>query len=279
MIKLIIGGDAMIISSRINTPNIVVRYIDFTDLPITVCEFGWEKTSPNHTWSPNGRPRYLIHLIKNGKCTVERNGVITHLSRGDCFINHPDEPSVIKTDFAEPCEYYWIAFNGTHAKRILQETTKNLYPKFKESGLVAIDNLLKNENCDHIGSLNALFSVLNSIKDESKPETIDFVKKAIIYIENNYFEAFNVSKYAKQIGISRAHFTTIFTKRVGMAPYDYLIKTRIEASVRYLKENKLSISQIAYKVGFSSLDRFGKMFKKITGKSPKKYRSSNLSIT
>ena len=269
----------MIIASRISRPNIIVHYIDFTDLPITVCELGWEKTSPNHTWSPNGRPRYLIHLIKSGKCTVERNGVITHLSRGDCFINYPDESSIIKTDFAEPCEYYWIAFNGAYAKRILREATENLYPKFKESGLIAIDTLLKNENYDHISSLSTLFSVLNSIKDESKQETIDFVKSATIYIENNYFEAFNVSNYAKQIGISRAHFTTIFTKRVGISPYDYLIKTRIAVAMRYLKENKLSISQIAYKVGFSSLDRFGKIFKKITGKSPKEYKSSILSIT
>lgn len=258
-----------------------VYYINFNhSLPVCVCEVGWEKTKQSHTWSPNGRPRYLIHLIKEGKGTVERDdGTIKFLAKGDCFINSPDENSIIKSDSAEPFEYYWIAFNGRSAEEILNATTRKLYPKYKESGIEIIRELLDNLISDDIGLLTALFSVLNAIKDGEKPSEKDFVKNAVLYIENRYYKHFDVGAYAKGIGVSRSYFTTVFTQRIGVSPYNFLIKTRIENAKKYLRETHMSISQIAYKVGFTTLDRFSRMFKMYVSMSPVEYKKSNQIIT
>ncbi len=274
--KIVLGGDNMTITSRLVQENKRVHYINFDlEMPFCVIEIGWEQTKPNHTWSPNGRPRYLIHLIKNGKISVTReNGKTTHLSKGDAFINAPDEASLMKSDQSDPCEYYWIAFNGSSAKILLDKTTQSLYPRFKESGIIAIRELLDNSIADTIGTLSALFKVLSSIKDESSEEENNFVKKAILYIESNYHKPFNVEEYSKSIGVSRSYFTTVFTKKTGMSPYSFLINERIENAKKYLAKSDLTIAQIATKVGFSSIDRFSSIFKKKTGMSPKKYRSS-----
>ena len=271
----------MSIISKINCDGKRVYYVNFnTQLPICACEVGWEITKPSHTWSPNGRPRYLIHLIKGGKGSVEReNGTITSLSKGDCFINRPNENSTIKSDANEPFEYYWIAFNGSSAEKILNTTTNSLYPKYKESGIIAIRELLDNLITDDIGLLSALFSVLNSIKDEVKSDETDFIKKAVLYIENSYYKHFDVGRYAKEIGVSRSYFTTTFTQRIGVSPYNFLIKTRIENAKKYLIDTHMSISQIAYKVGFTALDRFSRMFKSYTTMSPLEFRNSKISIT
>lgn len=274
--KIITGGDSMTIMSKIVENEKRVNYISYNnEVPFCVIEIGWELTKPNHTWSPNGRPRYLIHLIKDGKISVTRSdGKVTHLSKGDAFINAPDEASVMKSDPKDPCEYYWIAFNGRDAKNILRKTTQNLYPRYKESGLIAIRELLNNSTSDTIGTLFALFNVLNSIKDESTDEKEDFVKKAVLHIETNYHKQFDVGKYAKSVGVSRSHFTTVFTKATGMSPYNFLINERVENAKKHLSSSNLTISQIATKTGFSSIERFSNIFKIKTGMSPKKYRSS-----
>ena len=271
----------MTIASKMVDNQAKVHYLnyDFT-IPFCVMEIGWQKTSPNHTWSPNGRPRYLIHLIKSGKISVTRaNGEITHLSSGDAFINAPDEESTMVSDSSDPCEYYWIAFNGKDAKTIIEKTTKSLYPKYKESGILAIRKLLDNAVADTIGTLSALFEVLNSIKNESAENENDFVKKSVLYIESNYYKHFDVGTYAKSIGVSRSYFTTAFTEKAGMSPYDYLIKVRIDYAKKFLEHTDLTITQIATKVGFNSIDRFGSIFKKKTKMSPKEYRASTKIIT
>lgn len=264
----------MRITSRLIESNKRVYYINYDfEMPFCVIEIGWEQTKPNHTWSPNGRPRYLIHLVKNGKISVTRDdGSITRLTKGDAFINAPDEASIMKSDQSDPCEYYWIAFNGKDAERLLQKTTKGLYPKYRESGIIAIKDLLDNEVSDTIGTLTALFRVLNSIKDEFQDEENDFVKKAVLYIESNYHKPFDVGEYAKSIGVSRSYFTTVFTKRMGMSPYNLLIKERVENAKKYLAKSDLTITQIATKLGFGSIDRFSSIFKQKTGMSPKAYR-------
>lgn len=271
----------MTIASKMIDNQARVHYLDYDfTLPFCVMEIGWQKTSPNHTWSPNGRPRYLIHLIKSGKISVTRaNGQTTHLSSGDAFINMPDEESTMVSNSSDPCEYYWIAFNGKDAKTIIEKTTKSLYPKYKESGMLAIKKLLDNSISDTIGTLSALFEVLNSIKNESAENENDFVKKSVLYIESNYHNHFDVSAYAKSIGVSRSYFTTAFTKKVGMSPYDYLIKVRIDYAKKFLEHTDLTITQIATKVGFNSIDRFGNIFKKKTKMSPKEYRASTKIIT
>lgn len=280
-VKIVIGGDTMAIMSKIVESWKRVNYIEYDcTMPFCVIEIGWEQTKPNHTWSPNGHPRYLIHLIKTGKISVTRaDGTVTHLTKGDAFINAPDEPSIMKSDTLEPCEYYWIAFNGANAREILRKTTQNLYPRYKESGLFAIKELLDNSTADTIGTLSALFSVLNSIKDKHAETDADFIKKAVLYIESNYYKHFDVGKYAKSIGVSRSHFTTVFTEKTGMSPYSLLINERIENAKKYLAKSDLTISQIAVKTGFASIERFSNIFKIKTGISPKKYRDAIKIVT
>ena len=135
---------------------------------------------------------YLIHLIKQGKGTIQReDGTITKLSKGDFFINAPDEGSIVKSDINEPFEYYWIAFNGAYAKKIINEATNKRDGKYKGSAIIAIRELLDNSICDHIGTLNALFTVLNCIKSEALTNE-DFVKE-----NDNFPKGVLLSTYRK----------------------------------------------------------------------------------
>ena len=73
--------------------------------------------------------------------------------------------------------------------------------------------------------------------------------------------------------MSRAHFTTVFSAAMNVSPYLYLTGYRISKAQKLLLEQpELSVTDIAFAVGFSSVERFSEMFKKYTGLSPLHYR-------
>jgi transcriptional regulator GlxA family with amidase domain len=120
--------------------------------------------------------------------------------------------------------------------------------------------------------------VLESIKTNQPNTYEDFVEIAVKHFENNYYKDLNVTTLANMLGISRAHFTTSFTKRIGQTPYNYLLNVRINHAKEYLVNTKMSVTEVAYSVGFTSLERFSEMFKQVTGLSPLNYRGSFSSL-
>lgn len=244
-------------------------------LPVYVVNIGTHKTPPLHSCGPATRPYYLLHLIVGGLGTVEKNGKTTLLKKGDAFIIRPGEIVTYTADKDEPWEYYWISFDGAFAKKYLLESTKDDYPKHAKHGYLAIKTALDDEISDEIGCMNTLFAVLDSIKNTNKKTSDDFVKTAISYIENNYFRSFNATSLANMLSVSRAHFSTIFLKKTGKSPYAYLLDVRIQNAKEYLLSTDLTVTQVAYSVGFSSIERFSECFKIKTGLSPKEFRKIN----
>ena len=241
--------------------------------PIYVLDLGHEKCKPNHVFGPAVRKHYLIHLIKSGKGTVERKGNIVHLKAGDSFVIRPNEVVTYKADENEPWDYFWIGFSGSYSTKIMEETSANLFPVFRKSGLLSLENATQMTSFDTIGTLEILFDVLNSIKS-TKNEKTDFISVATNYIETNYARTFDITLLAKTLNVSRSHFTTVFTHKVGETPHAYLSRIRIEKAKDFLTTTSLSITEIAYSVGFSSLERFSDAFKNQTGLSPKNFRNS-----
>ena len=64
----------------------------------------------------------------------------------------------------------------------------------------------------------------------------------------------------------------IFKKKYGVTPYDYYVNIRIKKAVSLLKNTRLSIKEISYRLCFCDEHYFSNLFKKKTGKSPREYR-------
>ena len=65
----------------------------------------------------------------------------------------------------------------------------------------------------------------------------------------------------------------IFKQVFGMGIYDYYQHLRMKEAARLLRDEKLSVSQAGYQIGFENLSHFTKVFEKHIGKKPKKYSS------
>jgi len=86
-------------------------------------------------------------------------------------------------------------------------------------------------------------------------------------------EAWSTRRLARVSGVCEAHFARSFKEAFGVPPHRYLLTRRIERAMALLRETDLSVTEIAFETGWSSLGTFGRTFRDVTGESPSTVRS------
>lgn len=81
----------------------------------------------------------------------------------------------------------------------------------------------------------------------------------------------NLPELARLAGMSESKMTRLFRQIFGSSIYDYFQTVRMQEAAYLLREQKLSVSEVGYRLGFSNLSHFGRLFEKHTGFKPKKY--------
>ena len=67
------------------------------------------------------------------------------------------------------------------------------------------------------------------------------------------------------------HFSRLFKEATGLAPYQFVMKCRVERAKELILHRELNIAEIALKVGFNSQSNLTQYFKRFTGVTPKQY--------
>lgn len=102
------------------------------------------------------------------------------------------------------------------------------------------------------------------------------IKRAKDYIEIHYGKNLSIESIAAEAGLSKAYFSTLFGKEIGISVNQYLFEFRVKKAAEFMVSSKESVSQIAYQVGFKDQSHFTKVFKKVFGKTPQEFRQSNV---
>jgi YesN/AraC family two-component response regulator len=100
------------------------------------------------------------------------------------------------------------------------------------------------------------------------------VWKARKYIEEHSREELSLKKVAKAVNMNANYLSENFRRVTGMNFVEYVARARFKTACDLLRNPQLSISEIAFAVGFQSLSQFNRVFKKLSGKSPTQYRTS-----
>jgi len=99
------------------------------------------------------------------------------------------------------------------------------------------------------------------------------IKQMLSYIQQNYKQKILLEDIAQNSNLSRAECCRFFKRMTKLTPFEYLISYRISQSMALLRESDLSITEIAYEVGFGSVSYFIEKFKKQTNCTPKEFRN------
>lgn len=109
-----------------------------------------------------------------------------------------------------------------------------------------------------------------------KVSHVEIAYIAMQYMHSHYAENITLETLAKVTNCHPTHLIRCMKKQYNMSPIQALTKIRLNNACILLSEGDLSITEIAYLTGFSSVSYFGKLFKDAFACSPKEYRARKL---
>jgi AraC family transcriptional regulator len=98
------------------------------------------------------------------------------------------------------------------------------------------------------------------------------LKRVTEFIEANLAHELSLKELAGVAGMSAHYFAELFKRSTGLPPHKFVLRRRIERAKQVLCENERSVSDAGLSAGFENPSHFARMFRKIVGVSPSRFR-------
>jgi AraC-like DNA-binding protein len=170
--------------------------------------------------------------------------------------------------------------------KILRLCNTPVLSRVKEAGriLFEIQQELFNQQIGYTTRVNQLIDelfILIARKLTLQNNTHRDFPQSFMNLENslrkNLSHNWTVEEMAAMVGLGTTTFTEKVKSYSGFSPLNYLITIRISEAIKLLKQNDLSVTDIALDTGFYSSQHFATTFKKLTGYTPSEFRKKNIS--
>lgn len=248
-----------------------------------------------HDYELHWHDYFEIELVLSGTAIHELNGIKYHLLPGDIYLLNPTDFHSIKSNDAE---VYNIMFsesllNDELLQKILS-VENNLAFHLDEAEFHRVVALIEQilfesksddeYSADYIKNLlECLFIIfLRKCDFSAAPVAVSAsaqIRKALLYIHGHFRENPSLETVSRLSGFNKNYFSTLFHKSTGKTYKEYITVLKLEHSKKLLLAGKLSISEICFASGFSSLPNFLRSFKSHFGVSPSLMRKLRLKST
>jgi AraC family transcriptional regulator len=130
---------------------------------------------------------------------------------------------------------------------------------------------------EHLARALATY-LLRSYAGVAAPAQADLSRVARIaaveqYITANLGQDLSINELANLVHLSPYHFARFFKQSTGLSPHQYVLKRRIDEGKRLMRQTTLDLAEIAQQLGFRDQSHFTARFRKLTGVTPKRWRS------
>ena len=222
---------------------------------------------------PFGRRDYHFILCVSGEIIANGQTV----TAGNGYLYYPLSAQSYVYKAVSGCEYFWIHFSGSKIKSTLDNFgVTNGVIKLKENTNVAV-NILKlmlsayslNYNYAEEFSAGLLSSLLALL---ASPISVPPPYYKALRVLNEVTDNTPIKELAKISNMSEGHFIREFKSAIGVSPLTYRLQKRINVAKELLYETNLSVSEVAYSVGYEDPLYFSRQFKLREGVSPLEYR-------
>jgi AraC-like DNA-binding protein len=99
-----------------------------------------------------------------------------------------------------------------------------------------------------------------------------------LWIDANSGKEIDLEAGAAKAGLSSFHFLRLFSGVLGVTPHQYLLRSRLRHAARLLANAEISVTDVAYDVGFADLSNFVRTFHRAAGVSPMRFRQASRGI-
>ena len=189
-------------------------------------------------------------------------------------------------------EFFWISMNGEEALRLHRSVMAvtgpvlHLKPRTVETLADCCLRMMEGEG-ETPGAASALaYRAAMALYDDVFAGTYSDATQAspmapvIRHILNNLQSDLSVDELAGVAGLSRAHFSRVFTATEGRPPSEYVLAERMRRAAKLLAVNtEISVKEVATLTGFSDPNYFSKVFRRFFGASPTEFRTTGMYAT
>ena len=250
-------------------------------LPLYIMTIG---TTPveKRIYRPDGIAAHQVLYTEEGSGTVKIWGKTQEAAKGSILYIPPNiEHNYYMNEGGWRTS--WITFGGSVSDKIIPFETGVWTAPAEFDFMKRFQEIKKYANNDKWTNKRSvlLYSLLLECRDWLGEGNANFalirerLKNGIAFIESNFCEDIELSQISEICKVSREHFCRMFKEYMGMSPFDYIKKLRIQKAKELLMtKRELRILEIGKTVGFQSSSYFSKVFKSETGLTPEKYRKS-----
>ncbi len=228
---------------------------------------------------------YYFFYITKGSVFITVDKEIFTLTKNDLLVVKKHTPIKMSSSSAE---LYMVSFDGKLAPdymNIIIDKKKSGRSIMDFSNIVMFFVRLKEltaydvENDAYISlNLEAILVEIYARKyygtEIENPQNYAIIQ-ALFYVEQNISSKISLEDLSEFVGYSVYHFSRLFKKEVGLPPYEYITRFRLDLAKHYLITTKKAVKDIALECGYQNEINFYSLFKKNVGISPKKFREKN----
>ena len=208
------------------------------------------------------------------------------VDRFEGYFVYPGTEISVKTPQSIPCSFFCFELDGakqnvsqSQLEKIGLDSSANVFSMLSPERSAAILGALcgdeyegHSEDFDQATAL-LLLSLINPSKN-ARAYGNPYVDGAVKYIYANIDKEIRVEELALMLGTDRMYLRNLFVKHTGVSTMEFIMNTRIERAKELLKNQRLSVKEVAARVGYSDVLCFSKAFKKHVGASPSEHRDS-----
>ncbi|MEN8077867.1 AraC family transcriptional regulator [Clostridioides difficile] len=257
-----------------------------SDLSFLFC--GIHKCDGSYGYGPTIRHEYIIHYIISGEGTYYVNNTEYKLKENQGFLICPNSITYYQANKDNPWTYLWVGFNGNLAKKYLNyaglDETKLIFHSNDNDLKDCIKEMIDNPPINYHNELllhGLMYKFLAKLSMTSNISYIgktsnhinSYIEKSVEYINKHYSGDIKIQDIADELAIHRSYLSKIFKQVIGKSPQEYLVYFRVNKAIELLEKTDLPISEISNLVGYYDQVAFSKIFKKLQGVSPNRYRA------
>lgn len=237
----------------------------------------------------SGSSQHILLYCVDGKGYIQIGKKNYELKPNTYFIIPKGVSHHYGTSNSDPWSIYWVHFSGDNSNHLLARYTRELGPEVQpvpyDEQRIELFNLIftmleNNYSTRNIELVNIKMQELLCsfiYHEELYPSyyTTDYISSSIKFMKENLDHSYSIHELASKLNYSVSHYSDLFKKKTGCSPIHYFNQLKIQKSCQFLYFTDLNIKEICVKTGFEDPYYFSRMFKKLMGLSPSKYRSTH----
>lgn len=281
------GQRAIVIPTKILTSycdtHPVVKHLYVTDIGY------YPNALYHHRQRNQGINQHILIYCVRGNGWTQINDKKYSISAGDFVILPANIPHEYGADETTPWTIYWMHFKGTGSNDFIEMMLNRMGShavaiSFQENRLDLFEeiytSLERGYSMDNISYASVSLQYFlgsccfdNNYNYQVKHEKQDVISLCINYLQKHLDKTLSLPEIAGAVNLSVSHFAAIFKKSTGFSIIEYFNHLKIQKACQFLQFTDLRINEIADRLGIEDPYYFSRMFTKIIGMSPNKYRS------